>query len=145
MAAIRADGFIEMQNLLAAVRKDTADGANAAANAIRAYLRFAVEKPELYQLMYELDQGDLAELPVVYEERRKAFGQAEAIAADILRETGRKGDPNQLAHLFWIGVHGLAALQVASQLDLGADCDDLIEPVVQMILRGTLPAETENV
>ena len=41
-----------------------------------------------------------------------------------------------MAHLFWISAHGLVALAVANQLDLGQDLDQLIEPVLQSTLLG---------
>ena len=66
--------------------------------------------------------------------RRAAFAEAEGLAKDLLVEMGGPGDPNRMAHLFWIGAHGLAALALAHQLDLGQDYDELVEPVLQMIL-----------
>lgn len=136
LAAIRAEGFVEMQQRLADAAKAAPTGREAAAGAMRAYVQFAAEKPQLYQLMYELDQGTVADLPVVREERQKAFAEAIAIAERILDEAGVTGDANQMAHLMWIGVHGLTALNVASQLDLGQSHEDLIEPVVQMLMHG---------
>jgi len=136
LAAIRAEGFVEMQQRLGGAAKAASTGRDAAAGAMRAYVQFAAEKPQLYQLMYELDQGTVADLPLVREERQKAFAEAIAIAERILEEAGATGDANQMAHLMWIGVHGLTALNVASQLDLGQSYEDLIEPVVQMLMHG---------
>jgi hypothetical protein len=73
--------------------------------------------------------------------RRAAFAEAQGIAGDILLETGLQGDRNEMAHLLWIGAHGLATLAVANQLDLGKDYQDLIEPLVQMLLSGMLTQE----
>ncbi len=145
VAAIRADGFKEMQAILSSVHQAAASGVDAGAMGIRAYVAFASEKQALYQLMYELDQGEVAELPIVRQERRKAFAAAEAIAADVIQETNLSYTDNELAHLMWVAAHGLAALQVASQLDLGMTSGELIGPVVQTLMRGLLNKEQDHV
>ena len=60
------------------------------------------------------------------------------MAQDFLREAGASGNANRMAHLFWIGAHGLAALAVANQLDLGQSYEELVEPLLEMVLGGNL-------
>ncbi|MEH6637288.1 MAG: TetR/AcrR family transcriptional regulator [Halioglobus sp.] len=136
LAAIRAEGFQQLREQLNTVRNNAASGLEAAREGIIGYISFGLEKPELYSLMYELDQRDFEETPLVFESRRRAFAEAEAIAKDMLKEGGQTGNANQMAHLFWISAHGLVALAVANQLDLGQDLDQLIEPVLQSTLLG---------
>ena len=136
LAAIRVEGFRQLREQLNTVRNKAASGLEAAREGIIGYISFGLEKPELYSLMYELDQRDFEETPLVVESRRRAFAEAEAIATDMLKEGGRTGNANQMAHLFWISAHGLVALAVANQLDLGQDLDQLIEPVLQSTLLG---------
>ena len=136
LAAIRAEGFQQLREQLNTMRNNAASGLEAAREAMIGYISFGVEKPELYSLMYELDQRDFEEIPLVVESRRRAFAEAEAMAKDMLKEGGRTGNANQMAHLFWISAHGLVALAVANQLDLGQDLDQLIEPVLQSTLLG---------
>ena len=52
--------------------------------------------------------------------------------------TQTTGDANQMAHLFWVSAHGLAALGVANQLDMGSDFEQLIDPVITTLLNGVL-------
>ncbi len=144
-AAVRAEGFKEMQTLLRQAREEAPSAADAGALGIQAYVRFADEKRALYQLMYELDQGDVAELPNVRAEREKAFAEAEAIAENLIKETGIRREPNELAHLMWVSAHGLATLHVASQLDLGKSVGELIEPTVQALMYGLLEREKKDV
>ena len=144
-ASIRSEGFKEMQEILQGARLGADSPIDAAAQAVRSYVRFAQEKRPLYQLMYELDQGDLADDPALRAERRKAFAQAEAIAQDVIEQTGINKEANELAHLLWVSAHGLAALQVAHQLDLGQDADALIEPVLSALFHGLLSKGGSNV
>jgi AcrR family transcriptional regulator len=137
LAAIRAEGFRNIGRRLAAARADAESSLLAARAGMVAYLDFAREEPELFRLTYELDQGLVGEYSEVVGERALAFAEAEGLARDVLTETGVVGNPNQLAHLMWISVHGLATLALAQQLDMGQDFEALIEPVVHTLLRGT--------
>ncbi len=134
--AIRAAGYIQIRQRLAEVRQQPISPDQIAAQAMRAYLDFALNQRELYQLMYELDQNEYGNTDEVFKTRQQAFAEAIAIAQDILDAGGSAGDANELAHLFWLSVHGLAALAVAHQLDLGKSCEQLINPVIQTLMRG---------
>ena len=136
LAAIRADGFVILRQRLSEARQTAETPFDMAALAIKTYLAFAQAQPELYRLMYELDQTELTANLQVLKNRRLAFAEAESIATDILAVQGRDGDPNRMAHLFWIGAHGLAALSVAHQLDLGQSHDAMVEPLIHTLLGG---------
>lgn len=140
LAALRAEGFIIMRQHLADARTGSATSVDAVRHAILAYLDFAGQQPELFQLMYELDQGEIANDPVVANERRLAFAEAQGITADLLVASGLDGDANLLAHILWISAHGLVTASLARQLDLGFSREALIEPLIQTLLRGALPA-----
>ncbi len=144
LAAIRAEGFLLLQGLLANVRSAESDPAGRIRAAMVAYLDFARERSDLYRLMYELDQGEVAEHPDVATNRRAAFAEAEQLAAELMEERGIEAEANRLAHLFWIGAHGLAALVVANQLDLGQRYEDLVEPVLTMVIAGSAPGHREE-
>ncbi len=137
LAAIRAEGFRNLGHRLRTARAVPESPPQVARAGMLAYLDFAREEPELFRLTFELDQGLFAEYPEVVRERALAFAEAEGIAQDLLTEAGVAGNPNQLAHLMWISVHGLAALELAHLLDMGQDFETLVEPVVQTLLRGT--------
>lgn len=136
MAAVRADGFKALKKRLHDARLESATPVDAVRGAMAAYLQFATEEPELFRLMYELDQGKVAEYPQVVRERRSAFAEAEALAAAVIEAEGIPVDANKLAHLMWVNAHGLAALALANQLDLGQQLDDLIEPVLKVLVTG---------
>jgi AcrR family transcriptional regulator len=136
LAAVRAEGFRELGEILAGIRSAGSPPMEVADSAIRAYLQFAMEQSNLYRLMYELDQGQIDEQEAVARCRRTAFAEAVGIAEDILEDANMTGDPNEMAHLFWVGAHGLAALAVAQQLDLGKRYEQLITPVVQTLIQG---------
>lgn len=134
LAAICAEGFREMGAAMRAARTEAGDPKEAARSALRAYLGFAVSEPERFSLMYSLDQREHPIVPAVAEERERAFGEARAIAQDAIDDGWLEGDPNLAAHLLWASCHGLAALAMADQLDLGVSYDDLLEPFLDRIV-----------
>ena len=132
-AAIRVEGFAQVRELLAN-EKQKADSPTAAVrNTVQAYLHFAIEEPGLYRLMYELDQGEVPARDDVHGARQRAFEEARGIADDAIAAGIMRGDRNVVAHLFWIVLHGVVALKLAGQLDLGASLDDLIDPILALL------------
>jgi AcrR family transcriptional regulator len=138
LGALRADGFRYLKKTLADVRETAVSPIEAVSEAMKAYLEFAITQSALYCLMYELDQESIEESSLAYASRKSAFSEAEGMARDILTMAQTTGDANQMAHLFWISAHGLAALAVANQLDLGMDFQQLIDPVTTTVLNGVL-------
>jgi len=134
LAAIRAEGFSRMGIALEQARHAESDSRNAARAAIRAYLGFALDEPEIFRLMYELNQGDGPSVPAVHAARERAFSQARAVAEEAIEAGWLEGDANLAAHLLWVACHGLAALAMADQLDLGCSYDQLIEPLLDRLI-----------
>ena len=134
LAAICAEGFQNMGAAMALARSEAPDTRQAARDAMRAYLNFAVEEPERFSLMYSLDQRDLPTIPAVRQERERAFGQARAIAQDAIDAGWIEGDATLAANLLWASCHGLAALAISDQLDMGCSYDELLEPYLDRIV-----------
>jgi len=127
--AIRAEGFVLMGLALERARQSATSPRDAARGAIRAYLQFATDEPERFRLMYEMHQGELQSAPHVKLERQRAFSIAEEIAS----QDSASANPTLAAHLLWVSAHGLAALAMAQQLDLGCSYEELVEPLIDRI------------
>lgn len=87
------------------------------------YLRFALEYPEAFRLIYEL-QPELCS-----EETRAAQLRAwNASTRSFYQAAERgllKGEPETVAHIFWVSYHGLASLALANKFNLGIDVADI--------------------
>ncbi len=138
-AAIRAEGFESVGTLIATTRRAASSPTAAVRSVVHAYIRFALEEPGLYRLMFELDQGEVPARDEVRRARELAFEQARRLADDAIAAGIMRGDRNTVAHVFWIAVHGLIASELAGQLDLGRSLDELIDPVI-VLLTGRLGA-----
>ena len=136
LAAVRTAAF---ERFLGACEKavEAAPGPREALLALGlAYLRFARGEPHSYRLMFELTQPDNARFPeLVRQVKRAARLEVDtvrrAVDAGVIQ-----GRPDELATLFWAGIHGLAALALAGALPAGSDLDVLATRMLDSLIRG---------
>jgi len=105
-----------------------------------AYVRFAVDHPSHYRVMFGgFVKGEPD--PAFAEEAAGAF-QALVDGIRFLQGTDdmREDDPVQLARYIWAVVHGIATLAIDGQIDhQGASVDELTRFALDRLLTGTAP------
>jgi AcrR family transcriptional regulator len=109
LAAVATEGFEEFGARLREAAENE-DDAKQRRNVIgRAYLRFALDNPKLYLLMFgaELDKSEHAEL-------RAAADEAFAVLTDTLTRAGKANRADAINA--WAFVHGLAHLVLDKQI-----------------------------
>ena len=90
-----------------------------------AYLAFALEDPNGYRIMFQLDQaGDDAPRVQVAESGR-AFGYLRDAVSMAVDAGYVIGEPLTVAHLLWAQVHGLVTLHMAGKLSHGRTLEAL--------------------
>ncbi len=99
-----------------------------------AYIRFALDEPDAYRLMFELKRPAGSDATREAEERawlplRETIGAI--VEAGLL-----EGDPDVVAHLFWSGLHGILSLHLAGKLRHGIEFEDLAHPMRAVLLAG---------
>lgn len=100
----------------------------------QAYLRFAVSNPNLYKLMFDtpMSSGDEELLRGGFQpllDKVSNHLAEEGLSGKALERTARK-----LAGRYWIGLHGLATLAIASRLAvLEGDLDELLDDLLPRI------------
>ncbi|MDP6182762.1 MAG: TetR/AcrR family transcriptional regulator [Gammaproteobacteria bacterium] len=133
LAELRAEGFRRLGEIFRKVAESRARPLNKGREMLRAALDFAVDEPDLYRIMYELDQGEAPAPQWVRDDRQTTFDAALTIAEGFVAAGHVDIDPLDLVHLWWIGLHGLASLDLANQLDMGRSRDELVEPTVALM------------
>lgn len=104
----------------------------------REYLALAVEQPEAFAVMWTVPHGEHSPATVRAIDRSwdVVLGEVRAaVHAGLL-----VGDPELIANVVWVGVHGLASLAHAGKLTRGRARDDLIGPVIDAPLRAFAPS-----
>lgn len=101
-----------------------------------AYLRFAIENPEAFRIMFELRQDYVSEATRAAQQR--AWEACSAPIRALVDQGHLDGDPELIAHVAWASLQGLASLALANQLYMGKSVEEIADGM-QSILRGFLP------
>lgn len=90
-----------------------------------AYLQFAVDEPDCYRIMFQLEQAPTQAYPELEAEQSRAFSFLVQAMAERVEDGRATGDPLSLAHVAWAQAHGLASLHLAGKLIMGRDFETL--------------------
>lgn len=103
------------------------------------YLRFAATQPAAFEIMFSF------RLEYVSAETRHAEDRAWEICSkpfhDWVASGQMTGDPEKLAHVAWVALHGLSALTLSGQLTHGMDQHEIGDEL-RKLLTTLGPAET---
>ena len=91
-----------------------------------AYVRFALEHPDEYRVMFELAQEPEERYPFLGEQSHRSFESLRAAAALAVEAGVIAGEPFAVAHQLWANVHGLVTLHLAGKLTLGMGLEELL-------------------
>ncbi len=134
-AAVRTAAFMRLAEVVDRTALEHPDPIERIRAFGRTYLRFATEEPAAYRIMFELTQSTELEPDEDGQVRRGWEPLVEAIQEAV--SAGKLfGDPLDLAHVAWMGLHGLVTLRLADKLMLGRSFEELVEPVIDVFLRG---------
>lgn len=101
------------------------------------YVRFAVENPAHYRLMYGKEALTREDIPELREAANAIFEQMVAVIEAHQRSGGlKRQDPRAQAYVAWSAVHGLASLWTEGQIQATDDIDGLIRQTTRTLLDG---------
>jgi len=101
------------------------------------YVRFALENPAHYRLMYGKEALTRRDVP----ELREAGDALLALLVGVIQAHQRsggikRGNPEAYAYVAWSTVHGLASLVIDGQIEDTVDVDELIRQSTRTLLDG---------
>lgn len=135
LAAVRASGFERLADAAEQAARTEPDPTRRLQALGRAYLRFAREEPHAYRVMYEISQQDEHRYPELVKQIQRSQQPLRDAVEDAVRAGVVHGDPLNVAHVLWAGLHGLNALHLADKLHLGRDVDELSAVMVASLGR----------
>lgn len=137
LAHARADCFRDFERYVRG-RECTEAGMTAHLHSVAlAYVRFAQERPADYSLMFSTEQPPPDRYPELLAARQSLFEHTVAIIAQYVARGELTGGARLLAHALWINLHGLMMLHGARQLVHGMQLDELVDPLIERLLRTT--------
>ena len=104
----------------------------------RAYVRFGIEYPEAYQLMFALRQTHPDDYPDLRAAELRSWTPLSTAVQAAIDSGEISGDSEEVAHLCWAGVHGIVSLHLAGKLVLSS-LTALVEPTLRNILVNNRP------
>lgn len=110
MAAVATEGFEQLEKELQEVRAEHPDAPGEALKQLAvAYVKFAMQEPSLYSIMFGNEIGDATAHPELKDSVMRTFAVL-VTAIDECQAAGiaRKQDAFRLAMVSWASVHGLA-------------------------------------
>jgi len=103
----------------------------------RAYVRFGLENPEYYEVMFQLHPERMARYPA--EDYRRARRNVERFGAAIADGTDdgslTSAEPPEVAQaVLWTALYGLVSLHLAQRVDVRIAGDEFVEAAVRQAL-----------
>ena len=138
LVAVAAAGFDRLRERLEAVGAgDPEAGVERLPRVGRAYVRFALENPGHYRLMYGKEAITREDHPELREVANGLFDELVSIVRSY-QESGtiKPEDPHLQAYVAWGAVHGLASLLIEGQILTAVDVDGLIRQTTATLLDG---------
>ncbi len=138
LVAVAATGFRRLGDRLDSVGADApGSGVGRFRRMGEEYVRFALENPAHYRLMYGREALTREDLPELREAADALFEQL----VDVFRAHQRSGairrqDPRRQAYIAWSAVHGLASLLIDGQIQAAQDVDALVRQMTATLLDG---------
>lgn len=137
VAAVRASVFRRFCDRL----EEATVGAGAAENARavgKAYLTFALDEPDAYNLMYDIYQPHASAYPELQHELARSRKCMTLYVQALIDEGSLKGDAEELGQYFWAAAHGLIMLYTKGFIPPGDDLESLNERMIRYIWKGWL-------
>jgi AcrR family transcriptional regulator len=125
LAAVRARAFDRHAEALERAYRDSAPHARPGALA-EAYVRFALEHPQAYRLMFDISQPSESDYPDLMRAGERSRATMSLHLRDEVAAGRLAGDPTFIAHIYWAALHGVLMLHFSGKLSVGIDPRGLI-------------------
>ncbi len=99
------------------------------------YLEFALDNPDAYRVMYEVDQQDTHNYPELLAQIQRSGAPIRNIVKAAVKSGTMHGDPVNIAYMLWAGLHGLISLHLSQMLGEERNIKELAEVTIRSLGR----------
>ena len=132
LAAVRARAFDRHADALEAAFRGAQPGGHTEALG-GAYVRFALENPEAYKLMFDVHQPSAGDYPDLVRAGARSHATM-TLNLTAAESTGQ--DPDLVGHMFWAALHGPLMLQLSGMLPADYDATTIIRALSRTLNAG---------
>ncbi len=137
LAAVRARAFDRHAEAMERAYAEAEPQAKAGALG-EAYVRFALDNPEAYKLMFDITQPNEAEFPELVRAGERSRRMMTLHLDDEIAAGRVVGDTRLIAHMYWAALHGPLMLQFSHKLPGDIDARMLIGALLATLNKGLL-------
>lgn len=143
LAAVRESEFQRMADESEKVALAEIDPAKRLVTLARSYVNFAITRPDAYRVMYSVNQKDEQHYPDLVKQIKRSQQPMLNAANEAIDKGLIDGDPINIVHVLWAGLHGIISLYLSDKLHMGRDIDELAEVMIRSLSRSvaTNPSE----
>ncbi|MGI9293192.1 MAG: TetR/AcrR family transcriptional regulator [Pseudomonadales bacterium] len=135
LAAVRQSEFQRMADAAEQAAQNESNPDKRLLALARSYLQFAMERPDAYRVMYQVVQKDEQRYPNLVKQIKRAQQPMLAAVKAAIRSGSIHGDPVNIVHVLWAGMHGLISLHLSDKLHMGRDIEELAEVMIRSLSR----------
>ncbi|MCZ6831520.1 MAG: TetR/AcrR family transcriptional regulator [Gammaproteobacteria bacterium] len=135
LAAVRQSEFQRMADATELAASSESDPDKRLVALAKSYLQFAMERPDAYRVMYEVNQKDEQRYPELVKQIKRTQQPMISTVHEAVKTGSIHGDPVNIVHVLWAGLHGLISLHLSDKLHLGRDIEELAEVMVRSLGR----------
>jgi AcrR family transcriptional regulator len=136
IAFVRAGAFDRFSDALEAAFASGGDAFARARAVGRAYVDFALQNPNAYRMMFDLDPPDEARHRDLRRAGERAGQTITRHVKDLAAAGIVHGDAKLIGHALWAASHGVIVLHLAGRLPRGMDVHDLYFETMRLTFRG---------
>ncbi len=133
LAAVRQSEFERMADASERAAQSESDPNKRLVALARSYLHFAMERPDAYRVMYEVNQKDEQRYPELVKQIKRTQQPMISTVQEALKAGSIHGDAVNIVYVLWAGLHGLISLHLSNKLHMGRDIEELAEVMVRSL------------
>ncbi len=135
-AAVRQSEFQRMADQTERAAQEESDPQKKLVALARAYVNFAMERPDAYRVMYSVNQQDEQRYPDLLKQIKRTQQPMANAVHEAIADGSIHGDPLNIVHILWAGLHGIISLHLSDKLHMGRDIQELAEVMIRSLSCG---------
>ena len=135
LAAVRQTQFQRMADESEEVAQRVKEPDDRLVELARAYVSFAMATPDAYRVMYSVNQQDEQRYPDLVKQINRAQKPMINAVDEAIKSGSIKGDPINIVHVLWAGLHGIISLHLSDKLHMGRGIEELSEVMIRSLSR----------
>jgi AcrR family transcriptional regulator len=139
LAATRAAALDRFSDRIEAAYGSTPDLWDRSRAIAGAYIGFAMDEPNAYQLIFAFHQPRNQIPPELAAAEQRSISTVTDYVRDMVDAGLLEGDPDLLGRAYWVSIHGLITLTMAGRIGYPDQFEALRHEIARLITRGARP------